>query len=156
MQHKFNEATELRPQGDRLLEAPVVKADLAHFVNLLKDEKSWKEKDRNAITVFKATGMSILLIALQEGAVIPEYAVQDMVCIQVIEGSVVVKTQHQTTMVSAGQLLVLHHNVPHSVVAAAAAYFLLTVVAAEEKKDAKSTAGKTSGTSNEMLPDQVF
>ena len=60
MEEKFNEATTQRPQGDRIMDAPLVTIDLRSFTKQIRDEKAWKDSDRNAITVFKTDGMRIV------------------------------------------------------------------------------------------------
>ena len=68
MEIKRNESTRNRPEGDRVLDAPYVFANLPAFIEQVKDEKSWGKGDRNAITVFKTTNMTIVLSALKQGA----------------------------------------------------------------------------------------
>jgi len=68
MEEKFNEATQQRPEGDRVMDAAIVTIDLPSFIEKIKQESPWKDKDRNAITVFKTNGMRIVLIALHAGA----------------------------------------------------------------------------------------
>ena len=68
MDEKFNKATTQRPQGNRVMDAPLVTIDLRSFTKQIRDEKAWKESDRNAITVFKTDGMRIVLIALHKDA----------------------------------------------------------------------------------------
>lgn len=52
MEEKFNEATPQRTQ-EHLLDAPLVSIDLLAFIAQIKQESTWKESDRNTITVFK-------------------------------------------------------------------------------------------------------
>ena len=54
MANKSNEATPQRPEGDRLLDAPLVTMDLIHLVGQVRNEPSWKDSDRNSITVYKS------------------------------------------------------------------------------------------------------
>src|SRR5690606_27899280 len=65
---KYNQATPLRPEGDRLLDAQMVIMDLSEYREKIKDEKSWKEGDRTAITLFKSDNMRVVLIALHAGS----------------------------------------------------------------------------------------
>lgn len=39
---KYNLATPLRPEGDRLLDAQMVLMDLSSYREQIKDEKAWK------------------------------------------------------------------------------------------------------------------
>ena len=68
MEEKFNEATQQLPEGDRAMDATLVTIDLPSFIKRIKQESTWKDSDRNAITVFKTNGMRLVLIALHAGA----------------------------------------------------------------------------------------
>src|SRR5687767_3724208 len=92
MEIKHNDATRNRPEGDRVLDAPYVFADLPAFIEQVKDEKAWEKSDRNAITVFKTQGMTIVLSAMKEGAVIKDNTVNGFFTVQVLEGSVRLET----------------------------------------------------------------
>ena len=63
MEEKFNDATNQRPQGERIIDAELVKIDLVSFSKQIKEEQAWKDNDRNAITVFKTDGLRIVLIS---------------------------------------------------------------------------------------------
>src|SRR5690606_4157723 len=80
---KYNEATPLRPEGDRLLDAQMVLMDLAEFQKQIKDEKAWKEGDRNAITLFKSDGMRVVLIALHAGSEMKTHTAPGIISVQV-------------------------------------------------------------------------
>ncbi len=60
MDEKFNDATKQRPQGERIMDAALVTIDLRNFIKQIREEKAWKESDRNAITVFKTTSQPSL------------------------------------------------------------------------------------------------
>ncbi|MBL0309672.1 MAG: hypothetical protein IPP77_08350 [Bacteroidetes bacterium] len=68
MEIKKNAATELRPEGARIIDAPLVSICIPEFIKQLKAEVTWRTGDRNAITVFKTNGLRIVLIALHEEA----------------------------------------------------------------------------------------
>ena len=70
MEIKNNESTDLRPEGARLMDAPLVSMDIPEFIKLIKTEATWQNSDRNAMTVYKTNGMRIVLIALHENAVL--------------------------------------------------------------------------------------
>ena len=53
MDEKFNDATKQRPQGERIMDASLVTIDLHNFIKQIREEKAWKDSDRNAITVLK-------------------------------------------------------------------------------------------------------
>ena len=127
MDIKFNEATTQRPHGDRIMDAPLVTIDLRSFTKQIKDEKAWKDTDRNAITVFKTDGMRIVLIALHKDAEMSTHTADGMISVQVLEGQILFTTEEQSVELGQGEMLALHENVPHSVLAKEETIFLLTL-----------------------------
>ncbi len=126
MEEKFNESTPQRTQG-HLLDAPLVTINIPAFIEQLKQEKAWKESDRNTITVFKTNGMRIVLIALHKGAEMATHTANGIISVQVLEGQIKFTTGAQTEELNKGQMLTLHENIPHSVLAMEETVFLLTL-----------------------------
>ena len=126
MEEKFNEATPQRIQ-DHLLDAPLVSIDIPSFIEQLKQESTWKESDRNTITVFKTNGLRIVLIALHEGAEMAKHKAEGILSVQVLEGQLKFTTDIKSVELSKGQMLALHERIPHSVLALKEAVFLLTL-----------------------------
>ena len=127
MDEKFNDATKQRPQGERIMDATLVTIDLRSFTKQIREEKSWQDSDRNAITVFKTDGMRIVLIALHKNAEMAKHTADGMISVQVLEGQILFTTQEQTIELNSGQMLALHKGVPHSVLAKEETIFLLTL-----------------------------
>ena len=127
MEEKSNEATIQRPQGDRIMDAPLVTINLGSFIAQIKAEKAWKDSDRNAITVFKTDGMRIVLIALHKDAEMKKHTADGMISVQVMEGQILFTTEEQSVELGQGEMLALHKNVPHSVLAREETIFLLTL-----------------------------
>ena len=117
MEQKFNAATTQRPHGERMMDAAMVSIDLRSFTKQIREEKAWKESDRNAITVFKTDGMRIVLIALHKDAEMIKHTIDGMISIQVIEGEIFVTTEKQSAELGRGEILALHQNIPHNVLA---------------------------------------
>ena len=117
MDEKFNEATKQRPQGERIMDAPMGSIDLGSFTEQIRAEKAWKESKRNAITVFKTDGMHIVLIALHKDAEMKEHTAAGMISIQVLEGQILFTTEEQSVELGQGEMLALHKGIPHSVLA---------------------------------------
>ena len=126
MEEKFNEATSQRSQ-DRLLDAPSVSINLPAFTEQLKQESTWKESDRNSITVFKTNGMRIVLIGLRAGAEMAKHTANGHISVQVLEGQIKFTTDERSVELSQGQMLELHQSIPHSVLAIQETIFLLTL-----------------------------
>ena len=127
MENKFNESTTQRPQGDRTIDAPLVTIDLPSFARQIRKEQSWKDSDRNAITVFKTDGMRIVLIALHKDAEMKTHRADGIINIQILEGSILFTTEKQSVELAQGEMLALHENIPHGVLAKEESIFLLTL-----------------------------
>lgn len=127
MQSKFTEATNQRPEGNRITDAPLVHIDIPLYTSLLKSEKNWKDSDRNSITVFKSGAMTILLIAMHPGAKINNHSASAMFSIQVIEGLIEFKSENTTAEITCGQMLVLHKHLEHHINAIEETVILLTL-----------------------------
>ena len=127
MDEKYNEATAQRPQGDRTMDAPLVSINLGSFIEQIRNEKTWEDSDRNAITVFKTNGMRIVLIALHKNAELSRHTANGIISVQVLEGQMIFTTDQQSVELSKDQLLTLHQGIPHSIVAKEETVFLLTL-----------------------------
>ena len=134
MEEKYNEATQQRPEGDRPIDAALVTIDLPMFIKQIKEESSWKDGKRNAITVFKTNGLRIVLIALHEGAEMARHTADGIISVQVLEGQMQFNTDGRSVELSKGQMLALHERIPHSVLAIKETIFLLTLTTTLEIK----------------------
>lgn len=127
MEAKHNESTELRPEGGRLMDAPVVTIDVPKFIRQIKSEPAWEKNDRNAMTIYKTKGMRIVLIALHEDAVMEKHTTNGIISVQVLEGEINFNTEDHSVDLKKDEMIALHRNVPHSVAAIKESVFLLTV-----------------------------
>lgn len=127
MEIKNNESTNLRPEGDRIMDAPLVSMNISQFIQQLKDEVTWQNSDRNAMTVYKTNGLRIVLIALQEDAILKEHTADGIISVQVLEGEIIFMTDSQSMVIKKGEMIALHKGLPHSVKAIKESVFLLTL-----------------------------
>ncbi len=127
MEIKNNESTDLRPEGGRLMDAPLVSIDIPEFIKQLKTEATWETSDRNAMTVYKTNGMRIVLIALHEDAVMKKHTADGIISMQVLEGEIIFSTDDQPVVIRKDQMIALHAGLPHSVKALKESVFLLTL-----------------------------
>lgn len=127
MKESFNEATLQRPKGTRLIDSALVSFDLVSFTEQIREEKQWKESDRNAITVYKTSGLRIVLVALHNGAEMIEHTAQGIISVQVLEGQLLFHTEERSVELNKGQMLLLHEGISHSVKAKQESVFLLTL-----------------------------
>jgi quercetin dioxygenase-like cupin family protein len=127
MDVKYNKSTELRPEGGRLMDAPVVPIDIPDFLNQIKNEPAWQDSDRNAMAVYKTYGMRIVLIALHKDSVMEKHTTNGVVSVQVLDGEIKFDTEGKSYNLKKGQLITLHRNIAHTVSATEESVFLLTV-----------------------------
>lgn len=124
----MNESTPQRPEGERLVDAPLVTIDLPKFMRQIKSEPAWLNGTRNAITVFKSDHMRLVLIALHSGAELPTHTADGTISVQVLEGDIQFGTTDEAVQLREGQMVTLHEGIPHNVRAIADSLFLLTLV----------------------------
>ena len=127
MADKSNESTPQRPEGDRLLDAQLVTMDLNHFLEQLRNESSWKDSDRNSITVFKSEKLRMVLIGLHKGAELKTHTANGLITVHVIEGHIKFTAESQIVELQTRQMVSLKEKIPHSVIALKETFFLLTI-----------------------------
>jgi quercetin dioxygenase-like cupin family protein len=127
MENKSNESTPLRPEGDRILNAPLVEMDLNKFIDQIKSEVTWQESDRNSMTIFKSDTMRIVLLGLRQNAELKPHTANGVISVQVIEGQMNFVADGQTILLEKGQMIALNDNITHSVLALKDTFFLLTL-----------------------------
>lgn len=127
MEIKSNDATPLRPEGNRMINGPLVEMNLPELIAQIKEEATWKDSDRNSITIFKSDTLRIVLIGLHEKAELKEHKANGVISVQVLEGKLSFNTAEQSCIIEKRQMIALHENIPHSVLAITETFFLLTV-----------------------------
>lgn len=126
-EEKHNEATPLRPEGDRLINAELVEMDLNKSIEQLKSESTWKDSDRNSVTIFKSDTLRLVIIGLKEDADLKPHKANGVISVQVLEGKVSFITDDQAIVLETGQMVALDANVTHNVVGLEDSFFLLTL-----------------------------
>ena len=147
MEQKYNESTPQRPEGARVVDDKVVAINVPSFLNTLKEESTWADSDRNAITVFKTNGLRVVLIGLHNGAEMSPYTANGIVSVQVLEGKISVLTDVRNMSLEIGHMAVLHKNVSHSIKAEVDSFFLLTL---STNQEAENEAGEETS-AHDML-----
>ena len=127
MENKIIEPTNKRPEGNHIIDASLVKIDIPLLIKQIKNETPWAESDRNAITIFKTNGLSIVLIALHKNATIPKYQASSLITIQVFDGEIKLTADEESVRLTTGQVIALHSAISHSIMAIEETVFLLTV-----------------------------
>lgn len=132
MEEKYNESTINRPEGDRILDAPVVNVDLAKHITQIKTEDGWLKNDKNAITVFKAKSLRIVLVALHRFAEMrPPTPSEGVTSVQVLEGAIQLMVDTKTFEAGKGQLIAFHEHLPFQLTASEDSTILLTMTGDE-------------------------
>lgn len=125
MENKSNESTPQRPQGNRMLNAPLVEMDLNKFITQITNETTWAESDHNSITLFKSDSLRIVLLGLHENAELKTHTANGIISVQVLEGKISFTAEQQTVELEKGQMIALHEKIPHSVLAIKESFFCL-------------------------------
>lgn len=132
MENKLNEPTALRPEGHRVLNAPLVEINLNKFITELKQETTWADSDRNSITVFKSDNITIVLIGLHANAELKTHTAKGHITVQILDGEIEFTTAQQTVSMGKDQMISLQANIPHSVLAIKESFFLLTMMITDQ------------------------
>jgi quercetin dioxygenase-like cupin family protein len=127
MEPRSNEATPQRPEGDRTIDASLITMDLDRSIAQLRNEPSWKDSDRNSITLYKNDELRIVLLGLHEHAELKTHTAKGIINVQVLEGHIKFTTDQQVTELEKGQMLTLKKLIPHSVLALKESFFLLSI-----------------------------
>ena len=133
MEEKYNESTELRPEGGRLLDAALVSIDVPDFIKQLKSEPAWEKSDRNAMTVYKTDGMRIVLMALHKDAELKRHKADGILSVQLIDGKINFMTDDSSVELETNQMIALHKGLYHSVKAIKESVFMLTITTSSDK-----------------------
>jgi hypothetical protein len=128
MEIKYNEATINRPEGDRTIDSPAVLIDIPSCIEQIKSEKAWEDNDRNSITVFKSSGMRIIVGALHKNAEMTTEHPDNILSVQVLKGRLKLHTNEKVIEVEKDQILALHEHIPYKIEAVKKTNFILTVV----------------------------
>jgi len=120
--------TNLSPDNaDRVLDGPLLIFDLPSMMKKIKQEDSWENGQRNAITLLKSDNMRLVLIALRAGEEIDFRQSDNLISLQLLEGNSEFRADNKTVTLKQGHLLTLHENIEHSLVAITETIFLLTI-----------------------------
>lgn len=127
MEIKKNNATHNRPEGDRILDAPLVRMNFAESIGQIKSETAWQNSDRNGLTLLHSDQLRIVLIALKQGAEMTPHGIDNASFVQVVEGRIWIETLEQSLSLDAGEALALAPGIPRSLFAEEEAVVLLTL-----------------------------
>lgn len=128
-----NDATTLRPEGDRMLFAPLVEMNLTELISQIKSEVSWSEKDHNSITIYKSDSLRIVLMGFHEGAILKPHKANGVISLQVVDGSIEFSAKDKTVTIEKNQMIALDEGIMHHLTALSETFVLLTLAKANNK-----------------------
>src|SRR5690554_3183749 len=129
MKKKTSESTPMRPDGERVLNAPLVQIDLNKYIEQIKSEATWENSSYNSMTLFKSEAMTIVLIGMHAKAILKKHTTNAVISVQTVTGQLNFITEEQSVELSKGEMVTLQPMIPHSVEAQEESFFLLTLSA---------------------------
>jgi len=127
MQEKQNNATRNRPEGNRAIDSASIVIDIPAYTRQIKREETWLKNDRNSITVYKTSGLCIVLGALHKDAELPTHKAEGIMSVQIVEGMVEFMTDDMTAILRKGQMIALHKGVSYRATALEESVYMLTI-----------------------------
>jgi quercetin dioxygenase-like cupin family protein len=116
-----------RPGSERSLSEPVRGFDLDEELARLREEKEWREGRRNAITLHKGGGLSVVLLAMRSGDSLEEHSAPGPISLVVREGRIRFTAEGEAIEAGPETVLTCDAKVPHSVEALSDAVCILTL-----------------------------
>ena len=102
MEIKSNEATSQRPEGSRILDAPLLKMNLTELIAQIRQESTWAESTHNSITIFKSDTMRIVLMGLHENFELKPHSAKGVISLQVLTGKINFITGDESSALAEG------------------------------------------------------
>ena len=112
------------------LDLPTLSFDLLGEQDLLRREESYRGGDRNARTLVKEPGLSVVLTVMRSGARLQEHKTAGPLSIQTLAGHIRLHAQQDTIDLPSGHVAMLDGNISHDVEAVEESAFLLTIASA--------------------------
>lgn len=131
---KTTDSTPQRPEGERVLDASITEIDINLFIEKIKAESTWKDSDRNSMTIHKSDHLVIVLIGLHAGAEMKPHKAGGILSLQVLDGKIDFIVEQKKTAMKKGNMLVLHENIFHNVIAGEESFLLLSITKVKEEK----------------------
>ena len=116
-----------RPGSGRSLNEPVRGFDLDEELARLREETEWREGRRNAITLHKGGGLSVVLLAMRAGDRLEEHSAPGSISLVVREGRIRFTAEGEAIEAGPETVLTCNARVRHSVEALSDAVCLLTL-----------------------------
>ncbi len=108
----------------------VASIQLVDEISRLKKRLESSKEDCQAASLVKDHGLNVMLMLLKKGAHLHEHRTKGPLTLQVIAGLVHLVAANKPNELTAGSILALDHDVPHSVEALEESVLLLTTALA--------------------------
>lgn len=119
------------PRSGRQMHGPLQSFDLEAEVSRMREEEEWQKGRRNAITLRKGQGLSVVLMVMKAGDVLDEHSAPGPISLVVREGRVRFTAAEKTVEAGTEAVLTCDAGVIHSVEAVSDAVCLLHIAAGE-------------------------
>lgn len=125
MEFHRNKATDRRPEGDRVLDAPFVLIDTKSVETNLMHEKEIRNNGKSGYTVFKSDRLAIVMVQLDNGNSIVPGKTSGTMVLQILQGQLDVKLNDQSLFLEPPQLLVIKPDMECEIAAMKDTKFLI-------------------------------
>lgn len=115
------------PESGRPLRGVLQSFDLDEEIARLRGEKEWREGRRNAITLRKGGGLSVVLLAMKAGDRLEEHSTPGSISVLVREGRIRFTAEGAAVEAGSGTMLACDAEVRHSVEALSDAVCIINV-----------------------------
>ena len=127
-------STESNPRPERPLHGPLQSFDVEVEISRLREEKEWRQGRRNAITLRKGGGLSVVLLVMRTGDRLEEHSAPGPISLVVREGRVRFAAGDEAVEAGAETVLACDAGVRHSVKALNDAVCLLNIAAGSPER----------------------
>lgn len=108
-------STRPHPESERPLRGSLQSFDLNSEAERLRGEKEWKEGRRNAITLRKGGGLSIVLLVMRAGDELAEHSAPGPISVGIREGRIRFTAEGETVEAGPEAVLTCDAGVRHAV-----------------------------------------
>ena len=109
---------------------PILAFDLQREQEQLRQEESYRGGDRNAKTLVKEHGLSVVLTIMKQGTRLREHTAPGPISVQTLAGHIRLHAVGDTVELPSGHVVALDADVAHDVEAVEESAFLLTIASA--------------------------
>ena len=106
----------------------LTQTDLHALIEEVRNTAAWQTGDRSTRMLYKPETMRIVLLALHQNAQLKTHTASGTISVQVLAGHIEFTANSKVVSLTAGHLLTLQKQIPHSVLALQDSFFLLTMV----------------------------